>query len=102
MPQILSAVPKDSTLIVADTPVSAQGGKLSDLYWKLQREGDLLASGGKVAVCLVLEEVEEIERGPNNGLVNSKKTEKACLLVKELLDDPQRLVEVLLIRLSMR
>ncbi|XP_075481676.1 uncharacterized protein LOC142522282 [Primulina tabacum] len=94
VPQILSAVPKDSTLKVADTPVSAQGGKLSNLYWKLQREGDLLASGGKVATCLVLEEVEEIERGPNNGLVNSKEIEKACLLVKELLDDPQRLVEV--------
>ncbi|XP_073154783.1 uncharacterized protein [Henckelia pumila] len=94
VPQILSAVPKDSTLKVADNPISAQGGKLSDLYWKLQREGDVLASGGKVAICLVLEEMEEIERDPNNSVVNSKESEKASLLVKELLDDPHGLVEV--------
>ncbi|KZV15868.1 hypothetical protein F511_29328, partial [Dorcoceras hygrometricum] len=94
VPQILSAVPKGSTLKVADNPVFDRGGKLSDLYWKLHREGHLLVSGGKVAICLVLEEVEEIERGPNDGLANSKETEKACLLVKELLDDPQRFVEI--------
>lgn len=94
--QILSAVPRSNTLKVSDNPSSSGSGILSDPYCKLQREGCLLTSNGKVAIVLVLEDIEEIEKTSDTNLVNSEGNENAHLLVKALLDDHLRFVKVML------
>ncbi|KAK6124142.1 hypothetical protein DH2020_042115 [Rehmannia glutinosa] len=91
---ILSAVPRSNHLKVSDNPSSAGSGKLSDPYCKLQREGRLLTSNGKVAIVLVLEEIEKIENISDTNLVNSEGNENACLHVNALLDDDMRFVKI--------
>ncbi|XP_011096478.2 uncharacterized protein LOC105175663 [Sesamum indicum] len=82
----LSAVPRLNTVRVSGNPWSAGSGKLSDPNCKLQREGNLLTSNGKVAIFLVLDEIGEMKRSSDANLVNSEGNDNACLIGKALLD----------------
>ncbi|KAK6124115.1 hypothetical protein DH2020_042141 [Rehmannia glutinosa] len=53
-----------------------------------------LTSNGKVAIVLVLEEIEKIENISDTNLVNSEGNENACLQVNALLDDDMRFVKI--------
>lgn len=92
--QILSAVPRSNKLKVSDDPSSSGTGMLSDPYRKQQRAGCVLTSDGKVAIVLVLEDIEEIKNTSDSSLVNSEGNENANLLIKTLLDDHARFVKI--------
>ncbi|KAK4440117.1 60S ribosomal protein L32-1 [Sesamum alatum] len=83
---ILSAVPRLNTVRVSGNPCSAGSGKLSDQNCKLEREGNLLTSKGKVAIVLVLGEIGEMKRSSDANLVSSEGNDNASLLGKALLD----------------
>lgn len=89
-------MPRSNRLKVSDDPSSSGTGMLSDPYCKLQRAGCVLTSDGKVAIVLVLEEIEEIEKTSDSSFVNSEGNENAHLLIKALLDDHSRFVKVML------
>ncbi|KAL7089258.1 hypothetical protein ACP275_13G178000 [Erythranthe tilingii] len=76
---ILNDVPRSNTLRVSDNTGSTGTGKVSDSYLKVQREGCVLTCKGKVALVLVLDDIE-IEK-------TSEENENAYLLVKALLDN---------------
>ncbi|KAH6825580.1 hypothetical protein C2S53_017552 [Perilla frutescens var. hirtella] len=92
--QILSAVPRSNRVKVSDKPSSSGTGLLSDPYCKLQRSGYVLTSNGKVAIVLVLEEIEAIDKTSYTSLVNSEGNESANLLIKALVDDHSGFVKI--------
>lgn len=71
---------------------SAGGGNLAELYCKLLWEGQNLNSNGKVAICLVLQEIEEIENCSHPAHTDGN--ENAQMVVKTLLDDHARFIRV--------
>ncbi|KAL0305545.1 UNVERIFIED_CONTAM: Ribosome maturation factor RimM [Sesamum radiatum] len=83
---ILTAVPRLNTVRVSGNPCSAGVGKLSDPNCKLQREGNLLISNGKVAIFLVLDEIGEMKRSSDANLLSSEGKDNACLIGKAILD----------------
>lgn len=89
-------MPRSNKLKVSDDPSSSGTGMLSDPYRKQQRAGCVLTSDGKVAIVLVLEDIEEIKNTSDSSLVNSEGNENADLLIKTLLDDHARFVKVML------
>ncbi|KAL8032335.1 hypothetical protein ABFX02_13G089200 [Erythranthe guttata] len=76
---ILNDVPRSNTLRVSNSTSSTGTGKVSDSSLKVQKEGWLLTCKGKVALVLVLDDIE-IEK-------TSEENENAYLLVKALLDN---------------
>ncbi|KAL8460807.1 hypothetical protein ACS0TY_032350 [Phlomoides rotata] len=88
--QYLSAVPRSNTVKVCDSPSSSGNGMLSEPYRKLQRKGCALTSNGKVAIVLVLEEIED---ATETTIANSAGSENIHLLSKALLDDHLRFVK---------
>lgn len=83
-------MPRPHTVSVSDNPSSTGNGRQSDLHGTLKRKGQLLDSSRKVAVCLVLEEIDDTEKGSAANLINSEG------IVKSILDDHARFAQVLL------
>lgn len=89
-------MPRSNRLKVPDNPSSNGTGVLPDPYCTLQRAGCEMISNGKVAIVLILEDIEGTEGTSNNNLVDSEGNESANPLLKALLDDNSRFPKVLL------
>ncbi|XP_047945100.1 uncharacterized protein LOC125191741 isoform X1 [Salvia hispanica] len=92
--QILATVPRSNRLKVPDNPSSNGTGVLPDPYCTLQRAGCEMISNGKVAIVLILEDIEGTEGTSNNNLVDSVGNESANPLLKALLDDNSRFPKI--------